>query len=123
MTETDLEKYVNSEGRSDLVRQVREKIDELNIQYIYFQFVSVTGRIVGKGIPADQWEAIAERGFPSSTSHPSAFTVASFKMKDEEGSAGKVKGSKFLPATISILRTFRKSSSTSCTGIFHASGS
>ncbi len=26
-------------------------------------FISVTGRIVGKGIPADHWEAMAERGF------------------------------------------------------------
>ncbi|MCE2492925.1 MAG: glutamine synthetase [Alphaproteobacteria bacterium] len=63
MSETDLEKYVNAEGRSDLVRQVREKIDELDIRYIYYQFISVTGRIVGKGIPADHWETIAERGF------------------------------------------------------------
>jgi glutamine synthetase len=60
---TDLEAHVNAPGRADLVRQVREKINELNIRYIYFQFVSVTGRIVGKGIPADHWERIAERGF------------------------------------------------------------
>ena len=32
------------------------------IAYIYYQFISVTGRIVGKGIPADHWEQIAERG-------------------------------------------------------------
>ncbi len=63
MAETDLEKHVNAAGRSDLVRQVREKIDELDIRYIYYQFISVTGRIVGKGIPADHWETIAERGF------------------------------------------------------------
>jgi glutamine synthetase len=41
---------------------VRSKIDELGIQYIYYQFISVTGRIVGKGVPADHWETIAERG-------------------------------------------------------------
>ena len=63
MAEMDIEIYVNTEGRSDLVKQVREKIDELGIQYIYYQFVSVTGRIVGKGIPSDHWETIAERGF------------------------------------------------------------
>ena len=51
---TDLEAHVNAAGRDDLVKQVREKIDQLGIQYIYCQFVSVTGRIVGKGIPADQ---------------------------------------------------------------------
>ncbi len=60
---TDLEAHVNAPGRADLVKQVREKINELKIAYIYFQFVSVTGRIVGKGIPADHWERIAERGF------------------------------------------------------------
>ena len=60
---TDLERHVRAEGRDELVKQVRAKIDDLGIQYIYYQFISVTGRIVGKGIPADHWEAIAERGF------------------------------------------------------------
>jgi glutamine synthetase len=60
---TDLEAHVNAAGRADLVKQVREKIKQLGIEYIYCQFVSVTGRIVGKGIPADHWEGVAERGF------------------------------------------------------------
>ena len=61
--DTDLERHVNARGRAQLVKQVREKINELGITYIYYQFVSVTGRIVGKGIPADHWERIAEKGF------------------------------------------------------------
>ncbi|MEQ9350574.1 MAG: glutamine synthetase family protein [Alphaproteobacteria bacterium] len=60
---TDLENYVKRDGRAEIVRQVRHKINELGVSYIYYQFVSVTGRIVGKGIPADHWEQIAERGF------------------------------------------------------------
>ena len=60
---SDLECHVNAPGRADLVKQVREKINELGITYIYYQFVSVTGRIVGKGVPADHWERVAERGF------------------------------------------------------------
>ena len=60
---TDLEAYVNAPGRAERVAQVREKIDELGIAYIYYQFISVTGRVVGKGIPADHWERTAERGF------------------------------------------------------------
>jgi glutamine synthetase len=60
---TDLEAHVSAKGRDELVKQVRHKIDELGIQYIYYQFVSVTGRVVGKGIPADHWERTAERGF------------------------------------------------------------
>src|SRR6516225_2752659 len=60
---TNLEAYVQQKGRADMVRQVRAKIDELGIKYIYYQFVSVTARIVGKGVPADHWESICERGF------------------------------------------------------------
>ena len=53
---TDLQQYVDAPGRDDLVKQVRAKIDELGITYVYYQFISVTGRIVGKGIPARHWE-------------------------------------------------------------------
>jgi glutamine synthetase len=60
---TDLENHVNRPGRDKLVKDVRKKIDELGIAYIYYQFISITGRIVGKGIPADHWERTAERGF------------------------------------------------------------
>ena len=60
---TDLETHVNAEGRDELVKKVRSKINELGISYIYYQFISVTGRIVGKGIPADHWEQIADKGF------------------------------------------------------------
>jgi len=59
----DLEEYVGAEGRAERVREVRAQIDRLEITYIYYQFISVTGRVVGKGIPADHWEKIAERGF------------------------------------------------------------
>ena len=58
----DIEAYVAAEGRAELVKQVQAKIEELGIQYIYYQFISVTGRIVGKGVPADHWETIADRG-------------------------------------------------------------
>ena len=58
---TDLEAYVHAEGREERVREVREKIDALGITYIYYQFISVTGRVVGKGIPADHWERTADR--------------------------------------------------------------
>ena len=35
----------------------------LGVEYIYFQFISVTGRVVGKGIPTDHWERTCEKGF------------------------------------------------------------
>ena len=60
---TDLEAYVEAPGRAELVEEVRRQIDAVGISYIYYQFISVTGRVVGKGIPADHWERTAERGF------------------------------------------------------------
>ncbi len=59
----DIEKFVEQDGRADLIKQVRKQIDEQGIEYLYLQFVSITGRICGKGIPADHWESIAEKGF------------------------------------------------------------
>ena len=61
-TLTNLAAYVAQPERADWVKQVRGKIDDLGIQYIYYQFVSVTGRITGKGVPAAHWESIAEKG-------------------------------------------------------------
>ncbi|MEK0083246.1 glutamine synthetase family protein [Geminicoccaceae bacterium SYSU G07066] len=63
MTMLPVDEYVNAPGRAELVREVRKKINELGVTYIYYQFISVTGRIVGKGIPADHWERTAEKGF------------------------------------------------------------
>ena len=60
---TDLEAHVSKPGRDKLVKKVREKINELGVTYIFFQFISVTGRVVGKGIPADHWERTCEKGF------------------------------------------------------------
>ncbi|HEX7531716.1 MAG TPA: glutamine synthetase, partial [Methyloceanibacter sp.] len=61
--ETDIERFVEDPERKELVKKVRKKIDELGIDYLYLQFVSVTGRIMGKGIPADHWESVAKKGF------------------------------------------------------------
>ena len=60
---TDIEQFVEAPGRKELVAEVRKKIDELGIEYLYLQFVSVTGRICGKGIPADHWETSPRSGF------------------------------------------------------------
>ena len=60
---TDLQGFVEQPGREELVKEVRKKIDALGIEYLYLQFISVTGRICGKGIPADHWETVAAKGF------------------------------------------------------------
>ncbi|HKJ88187.1 MAG TPA: glutamine synthetase family protein [Gammaproteobacteria bacterium] len=60
---TDLENFLNTPGRDQKVKDVRKKINELGIEYIYYQFISVTGRIMGKGAPSDHWERMASGGF------------------------------------------------------------
>ena len=60
---TDLERFVEADGRAELVKDVRKKIDAEGVTYVYYQFVSVTGRIMGKGVPAPHWETIAQKGF------------------------------------------------------------
>ena len=60
---TPLEAHVHADGRDEMVKEVRRQIDALGITYIYYQFISVTGRVVGKGMPSDHWEKIASKGF------------------------------------------------------------
>ncbi len=60
---TDLEQFVSADGRDEQVRKVRERIDAEGITYVYYQFISVTGRIMGKGVPAAHWESMAAKGF------------------------------------------------------------
>jgi glutamine synthetase len=60
---TDLERFLATEGRDELVKEVRRRIDAEGITYVYYQFVSVTGRIMGKGVPAKHWESMAGKGF------------------------------------------------------------
>jgi glutamine synthetase len=60
---TDLERFVRQEGRAEAIADVRRRIDESGVTYLYYQFVSVTGRIMGKGVPAAHWETMARQGF------------------------------------------------------------
>ena len=48
---TDLEAFVSARGRKTKISEVRKKINDLGITYIYYQFPSVTGRIMGKSAP------------------------------------------------------------------------
>jgi glutamine synthetase len=60
---TDIERFIEAEGRQDQVTEIKRQIEAEGIQYLYCQFVSVTGRIMGKGIPAKHFETIANKGF------------------------------------------------------------
>ena len=60
---SDLEGFVSQPGRAEAIEAVQRQIVEQGVEYMYYQFVSVTGRIMGKGIPAAHWERIANAGF------------------------------------------------------------
>jgi glutamine synthetase len=60
---TDLEEFLEQEGRAEGIEGVARRIEAEGITYVYFQFVSVTGRVMGKGIPAQHWRTTATKGF------------------------------------------------------------
>ena len=60
---TDLEAFIDADGREAQVKEVEARIKKDGIQYLYCQFISVTGRIMGKGIPAKHFGMIARKGF------------------------------------------------------------
>ncbi|MFX7849828.1 hypothetical protein ABTK11_22230, partial [Acinetobacter baumannii] len=51
-TDSDIHRTIRSEARQAAIRRVQEKIDALGVDHIYYQFVSVTGRVMGKSAPA-----------------------------------------------------------------------
>ena len=59
---TDLADYLSEPIREEHIRQVRKKINELSVDYIYCQYISITGRIMGKAVPASHWERLAAEG-------------------------------------------------------------
>src|SRR5712691_9702158 len=58
-----LEQARHDPERLEKIRQVRRLIDERGIKYIFFQQVSVSGHVNGKGVAATQWEQVAEEGY------------------------------------------------------------
>jgi len=60
---TDIQEFIEAPGRAEQVAEVQRQIEAEGIQYLYCQFVSVTGRIMGKGIPAKHFGTIANKGF------------------------------------------------------------
>jgi len=61
-TDTDYHRDLEAPGRKELVKRVREKIDRLGVDYIYYQYVSITGRVMGKAAPARHWESKSVSG-------------------------------------------------------------
>ena len=61
---TDLDRFVAAEGRDALIADVRRRIDAEGIKYVYYQFLSVTGRDHGQGRPGQALgDAWPQKGF------------------------------------------------------------
>jgi len=60
---TDIERFVEAQGREEQIAEVERRIEAEGITYLYCQFASVTGRIMGKGIPARHFAMVARKGF------------------------------------------------------------
>ncbi len=58
-----LEEARTDPERQDKIRRVRALIDELGIKYIFFQQVSISGHVNGKGVAASMWERVATEGY------------------------------------------------------------
>src|SRR5258708_20417242 len=71
-----LEQARSDPGRLEKIRQIRKLIDERGIKYIFFQQVSISGHVNGKGVVATQWENVAGAGYqPVSAATPPLFAT------------------------------------------------
>ncbi len=74
MPVSDLEEQLNQQGRSAKVEEVAKEIERLGVKYLYFHIVSITGRVLGKVVPAAHFRRIAEDG---TRMHPAAIADVS----------------------------------------------
>jgi glutamine synthetase len=58
-----LEEARNQPGRREQIDQIAKRIESEGIKYVFFQQVSVTGRVMGKGVVASFFPQVAERGY------------------------------------------------------------
>jgi hypothetical protein len=57
------EEALNQPGRREQIEQLTKRIESEGIKYIFFQQVSVTGGVVGKGVVASFSPQVAEKGY------------------------------------------------------------
>src|SRR3970040_3047904 len=58
-----LEQARSAPERKKRIQEIRKQINELGIQYIFFQQISISGHVNGKGVSATMWEKVAEEGY------------------------------------------------------------
>ncbi len=50
-------------GRTEKIAEIAKRIEREGIEYVFFQQVSITGRVMGKGVVASFFPQVAERGY------------------------------------------------------------
>src|SRR3954447_8803551 len=58
-----LEEARNQPGRREKIEEIARRIDAEGIKYVFFQQVSITGRVMGKGVVASFFPQVAEKGY------------------------------------------------------------
>src|SRR5437763_158077 len=58
-----LEEARNAPGRADRIEQLTRLIEDRGIKYVFFQQISITGRVMGKGVVSTFFGQVAERGY------------------------------------------------------------
>src|SRR5215212_10174025 len=58
-----LEEARNQPGRREQIEGIAKQIESQGIKYVFFQQVSVTGRVMGKGVVASFFPQVAEKGY------------------------------------------------------------
>ena len=63
MSPSPVEQAISAPGRDKKKGEIRKLIDEKGVEYVYYEHISVTGRIVGKGVPASHFEEVCDNGY------------------------------------------------------------
>ena len=58
-----LEEARNAPGRRERIEEIQRRIEAQGIKYVFFQQVSVTGRVMGKGVVSTFFPQVAEKGY------------------------------------------------------------
>jgi glutamine synthetase len=62
MTSSALDQHREENASGDLLRAALATVKEQGVEYIYYQAVTITGRVVGKVMPASHLERVAGKG-------------------------------------------------------------
>ena len=58
-----LEEARNAPGRDDKIQAIVKRIEDEGIKYVFFQQVSITGRVMGKGVVSSFFSQVAKKGY------------------------------------------------------------